>query len=497
MPGRSSRSRIRWRPIQPRATGSSGLRSATADFSTTAPLIVEQPQASSPSIGDFSPSGVAPMTLFAALKSIGLPYLPDLSPEDELIELLCRAGEVEHGLMVQYLYGMYSAPAGVGGRLKDIAVEEMGHFITVQNLLVAGGKPPHIGRYDQSVDAAFDPFPFRLEPASRLSIAKYTVCEMPDKCGPHIDPDQAALLPDILTDATRSGGAVPMRVGLLYAAIYWLLREDDNKRPNPADEPWDGFPVEWIAADPKFANRHVDKDFFKDTFKRQAKPDDWKTNLNSVIVKRIAGRSDALDAIAEISEQGEGFGGTPAGHFDQFVAAYRLAREPMHAALPVPTNPWYGEQTSGDPANKITSPDGAMFAELGDRLYELMLLATVLYLVLPDEAGDPLRAKVAKAAIDTMAQGLRQVCQLIVKIERDPVQPNPPALTSHVGFALPPIEADQSPAAVVKRIRSAIDAGSRIADNIASTTKVPLRKVTARAIGTLLRDNIRPVFDQL
>lgn len=55
------------------------------------------------------------MTLFAALKSIGLPYLPDLSPEDELIELLCRAGEVEHGLMVQYLYGMYSAPAGVGG----------------------------------------------------------------------------------------------------------------------------------------------------------------------------------------------------------------------------------------------------------------------------------------------------------------------------------------------------------------------------------------------
>ncbi len=73
------------------------------------------------------------MTMAEALRVIGPPSI-DGSPEDELVEFLKFAAEIEHGLMVQYLYAAYSAKQGtVSGPLKLVAIEEMGHLITVQN----------------------------------------------------------------------------------------------------------------------------------------------------------------------------------------------------------------------------------------------------------------------------------------------------------------------------------------------------------------------------
>ena len=68
-----------------------------------------------------------------------------LRGRDEAIFLLHIAGEIEHSLMVQYLYAAYSLDAHQvpGNRhenavtwqhaILDIAREEMGHLITVQN----------------------------------------------------------------------------------------------------------------------------------------------------------------------------------------------------------------------------------------------------------------------------------------------------------------------------------------------------------------------------
>src|SRR5438876_872809 len=77
------------------------------------------------------------------------PVEPRLTPRDEAVYLLHAAAEVEHALMVQYLYAAYSldptSPSltpdqktAVGlwqQEIVQIAREEMGHLACVQNLL--------------------------------------------------------------------------------------------------------------------------------------------------------------------------------------------------------------------------------------------------------------------------------------------------------------------------------------------------------------------------
>ena len=66
---------------------------------------------------------------------------PRLEPRDEAVFLLTAAAEVEHALMVQYLFAAYSirtdslpGTAEIQEQLIQIAREEMGHLATVQNL---------------------------------------------------------------------------------------------------------------------------------------------------------------------------------------------------------------------------------------------------------------------------------------------------------------------------------------------------------------------------
>ncbi len=85
---------------------------------------------------------------------------PPRKPRDEAALLLTVVAEVEHALMVQYLYAAYSvrydlenhahqgAARSLHLRLLQIAREEMGHLITVQNLLLLVGAPLNLRRED-------------------------------------------------------------------------------------------------------------------------------------------------------------------------------------------------------------------------------------------------------------------------------------------------------------------------------------------------------------
>ena len=62
------------------------------------------------------------------------------------IRLLRIAAEVEHALMVEYLYAAFTLRPGPGtnkyrNALVTIAKQEMGHFVTVQHLLCPVGRP--------------------------------------------------------------------------------------------------------------------------------------------------------------------------------------------------------------------------------------------------------------------------------------------------------------------------------------------------------------------
>ena len=95
---------------------------------------------------------------------------------DYLIMLLHIGSELEHGLMVQYLYAAYSLG---GDHLSEedqaevqqwqdliltVAREEMGHLLTVQNLLCVVGGPISFDRENYPWDSPFYPFQFNFEP---------------------------------------------------------------------------------------------------------------------------------------------------------------------------------------------------------------------------------------------------------------------------------------------------------------------------------------------
>jgi hypothetical protein len=86
-------------------------------------------------------------------QSGGLPRIVDAkSVKDEAIKLLRIAAEVEHTLLVEYLYAAFTLGPHAGPKyrrsLVTIAKQEMGHFVTVQNLLRLLGASPHLDRDD-------------------------------------------------------------------------------------------------------------------------------------------------------------------------------------------------------------------------------------------------------------------------------------------------------------------------------------------------------------
>ena len=84
-----------------------------------------------------------------------------ITTRDDLIAALHEAAEIEHGLLLQYLFAALSLKQSPNenvnseqfslvrtwkGVILGIAVDEMGHLGTVNNLLAAIGVSPHFDR---------------------------------------------------------------------------------------------------------------------------------------------------------------------------------------------------------------------------------------------------------------------------------------------------------------------------------------------------------------
>lgn len=125
-----------------------------------------------------------------ALSETGTPVTAgsENNPKQDVIGLLKLAAEVEHALMVQYLYAAGSAKADVRDAILKVAVEEMGHLMTVQNLLfsITGinlqGIPSdlYFGRDAIRVqNSDYNPLPLIFEQVSETALKKYVLVEQP------------------------------------------------------------------------------------------------------------------------------------------------------------------------------------------------------------------------------------------------------------------------------------------------------------------------------
>ncbi|WP_424886973.1 ferritin-like domain-containing protein [Streptomyces sp. XH2] len=340
---------------------------------------------------------------------------PEFNWRDYTIMLLRVAAEIEHSLMVQYLFAAYSLGGSqVPERLREdvrrwqevilgIAKEEMGHLLTVQNLLVALGGSVNLGREDYPWGTDFYPFPFTLRRLTRKSLARYICAESPlDWTGE--EAERIKLL-------AAGEQEVPVnRVGALYERLSDILR-DRNRIPETAFQastlPYQASWDEW-GRGYRRGERARDSGNVPETLS----PD--------LLILRVVSRDSALRALRNIGEQGEALpaADSPDGedrrdpsHFNRFLTIFReleqLDRPDQEAvARPVAENPRtdhrLNEETMaltsvlaagpGQPqpeVNPITDPEAAGWGHLFNLRYRMLLtdLAHAFRLVGPLDNG--------------------------------------------------------------------------------------------------------------
>jgi Ferritin-like len=301
----------------------------------------------------------------------------EFTAHDYAVYLLHIAAEIEHTLMVQYLYAAYS----LGGPhvpsdkreqvlkwqriILGIAREEMGHLLTVQNVLRLIGGQLNLDRQDVPWDIPFYPYPFALEKLTRKSLGKYVFAEAPTDWPPDVTPEERKEIEEAVDDK----GAKPHRVGELYAAMIGLLSDRDllpdflfREETYPFQSSWD----EWGRG--------------YNGIQRGAVPGNPSPN---VILSRLASRGDAVAALQRVAEQGEAPSEDPGGlelsHFRRFLNVLREFPQPSENWAPTweaPTNPQAPGfvQSLGDGAGPvITNEEAGLWATVFNIRYRILL----------------------------------------------------------------------------------------------------------------------------
>ena len=357
-----------------------------------------------------------------------LPSVADaITPVEDAIGLLQIAAEVEHALLVQYLYANASVVRSTGGMsvsgtIRTIAVEEMGHLIAVQNLLLAiGGRNAHHFGRDVS-NPEFLPIPFVLEPLDRLSAAKYVVVERPK----HVADAAVLARVEALEQEVRAAtGFDPNRVGALYAAIYWLLQ--------PSDEPFG--PEPFTVADGFRPGWHVRPSDFQAVSEITAYAttiDEWR-NFPGLIAAVVTDALTACETVHAVMAQGEGVSESDDSHFEEFLAVLDAIEAGRVTVAPLPCSPYVqGQPIPADPrAVQLTHPYTTAWGELLNLVYTHVVGCISNALTRP--FGDEARAELIDIALTAMRPVLTLLMRQIVKL---PIADSPGAPQAGPTFGL-------------------------------------------------------------
>jgi hypothetical protein len=309
---------------------------------------------------------------------------PEFTGKDYVSMLISIDAEIEHGLMLQYLYGAYSlggpqVPDAYKEKVRNwqniilgIAKEEMGHFISVQNVLKVMGASLNFGRESYPWDSQFYPFPFTLERFTLKSLAKYIYAEAPSEW---LNPDCTGKLTkeqqrdceeskEIKALVKAADVDQPHNVGALFKVIIGLIKDrevvpDEVFQANTY--PFQAKFDEWGRG---YAGGSSDRSYEE---KIKGKPD--------VLVVPLSTRDDAVSALEEIAEQGEGeeIKSDNTSHFERFLFVYREMKEVLkeadgkwHPSRNVATNPY----VSGTVDPDENSADGTVSNESNDPIYQ-------------------------------------------------------------------------------------------------------------------------------
>ncbi|MBR1154274.1 ferritin-like domain-containing protein [Bradyrhizobium sp. JYMT SZCCT0428] len=347
------------------------------------------------------------------------PVVAAASAEDEARQLLHAAAEIEHALLIEYLYAAFSLQSNPRKTLIRIAVQEMSHLLAVQNLLLFLGAGPYFERQDISPDPDIDPFPFGLRSfRQKETVERFVLAEMPvletlgvgdqkiiDEIRGRIDPQSTF-----------------NRVGVLYGRIYWLFQTDAAPEgpwtdvSNMADiGPLPQWHIGSFQGEATFASTQASTDEKGVRANGNDKQIWWQDQSAGGAFATIDSRSAALKLIYDIAVQGEGLAaGGASSHFGIFFNALKSHDElEPDDFFAVPENP---STVAGAELTDISDPVAlALCALLNDR-YQIMLVAltAAFHLKRTDEAENRRRQELVFWAFYEMKSAITNLVREIV-----------------------------------------------------------------------------------
>ncbi len=370
------------------------------------------------------------------------PEIPplELSGRDYAISLLRLAAEIEHGLMVQYLFAAYSLdPPGAPTALRPmvrrwqeailgIAKEEMAHLVTVQNLLTALGGPLQFNREDFPHDTVVYPSGFRLRPLSLPSLASYVVAESPAVW----EGEQAER---IKRQAEAEVGGTVNRVGRLYEELIDVVG-------NPALVPDSSFEAASLPFQATWDE--WGRGYRRGERGREVPAGDGNTpDVPELVIDTADSRATAVSALEHVGEQGEGFAlpeDEEESHFERFLTIHRELealgederRSLVRNVATNPTTDLSGPDVGADPADMettspIANPTARLWAHLFNVRYRKLLVSLSHAFELAEDrtaSGSPgPRGSLIHRAFAEM-YNLRSIAGLLVAMPLDHAQPD-------------------------------------------------------------------------
>ncbi len=380
-------------------------------------------------------------------------HIAPVTTREELIFLLSRASELEHGLACIYLYAAYSLKNDIaeGGlteaqaelvrgwkrRLAHVAVEEMLHLAQVTNMLSAVGGAPHFKRTNFPMPSTAFPFGIRLtlQPFSKETIERFVCYEMPE--AGVLSAEQEAIYTTIRARivAAQGGGATDIGEG---GAPLQLDALDSGTSCEPFEIDFKTVGEFYHKIETGF-HAIPEADLFIGPSEAQANA--RFVDLAGELVP-VIDTASACAGIDMIVEQGEAPSAAhPDAHFcvfdtirkelEQAAAEASAAGVPFEPVRPVISNPMtrFYEDTSG--GTIIRDPLTHAVADMFNVAYETTLLMLLRFFAHTEESEAELE-HVSRATLRLMTTVIRPLGEALTKM---PVgDPQLAGMTAGPGF---------------------------------------------------------------
>jgi ferritin-like protein len=344
-----------------------------------------------------------------------------IDTREELIDALTEAAELEHGLLLQYLFAAYSMKKRLDeglapqdqediraweGVITGVARDEMAHLGSVCNLLSAIGGAPRFGRPNfPQPGGSYYPFDFRLMAFGDETLYRFVCFELPEgeppppppRVGPLLFADTAAALPpDVVPDP------------LVFRYIGELYRQIRHG--------FETIPEGELFVGPRFA---------QDT-------DDWSNRFR---LHLATDRSSAQRAIDAIVLEGEGSPEHREGsHYDRFrdIRVALAERPRLVPSRPVVSDPRTRAHRDAPAGGTLLQREMTVaVAELANAVYITVLVLLLQYYAFGGESASQ-RGAIRSALRHLMSGVFRPLAEILTEL---PVADDPAR-----GTAGPPFE---------------------------------------------------------